>query len=109
MRTRDILAANLKLLMEHHQELRTLKQLVKASGMTNGTLDRIRRAATSVGVDELKPLAEVFDLQPWQLLVEGLDPKDPPVLAQQSERERELYSRLRSVAEDLMNYGKPKT
>jgi transcriptional regulator with XRE-family HTH domain len=107
MRPRDTLAANLKALMQQHANLNTLPKLIQRTGMTNGTLDRIRRAAVSVGVDELEKLAQAFELQPWQLLVEGLDPGNPPVLAQQSVSERELYARLRSAAEAVAQLNKP--
>lgn len=95
--------------MDAHADLNTLPKLIKRTGMTNGTLDRIRRAAVSVGVDELQKLATAFDLQPWQLLVDGLDPNNPPVLAQQSAKERELYTRLRNAAEAVTRLDKPST
>lgn len=67
-RPRDILAANLKLLMAQHPELDTLPKLTAASGVSNGTLDRIRRARVSTRVDELGKLGQAFGLEPWRLL-----------------------------------------
>ena len=66
---RHILAANLRRLMSQHPALDTLPKLTEASGVSNGTLDRIRRAAVATRVDELGRLATAFGVEPWQLLV----------------------------------------
>lgn len=72
-RPRDVLAQNLVTLMAASR-FRTLPDIVKASGgqISNGTLDRIRRKDAATGVDSLKPLADVFGMEAWQLLVPGL-------------------------------------
>ncbi|MEY5098909.1 MAG: hypothetical protein RJA36_1628 [Pseudomonadota bacterium] len=70
---RHILAANLKRLMDAHPELDTLPKVTRASGVSNGTLDRIRRAAVATRVDELEPLAKAFGMHAWQLLVPPAD------------------------------------
>lgn len=72
MRPRDILAENLKKLMEGIPELSTFPQITRAGGGSNGTLDRIRRKAIATNIDNLAPLAKAFGLEPWQLLVETL-------------------------------------
>lgn len=86
MRPRDILAANLKTLMAARDDLARFPDITEASHgkLTNGTLDRIRRADVGVSVDRLDDLAEVFNLQPWQLLVEGLNPEALPRLADEA-------------------------
>lgn len=66
---RHILAENLRRLMASRPDLDTLPKLTAASGCSNGTLDRIRRAVVATRVDELQPLAKAFGLQPWELLV----------------------------------------
>lgn len=40
-----------------------------ALGMTNGTIDRIRRADVNAGIDHLEPLAQALGVEPWELLV----------------------------------------
>lgn len=72
MRPRDVLAENLKKLMAASSRLSTFPQITKAGGGANGTLDRIRRKSIATGVDNLEPLAQVYGLQPWQLLVPTL-------------------------------------
>jgi transcriptional regulator with XRE-family HTH domain len=68
MRPRDILANNLRALMAARPDLGTLPKVTARSGVSNGTLDRIRRSVTSVRVDELDKLSRAFGVEPWQLL-----------------------------------------
>jgi transcriptional regulator with XRE-family HTH domain len=68
MRPRDILAANLRAFMSAQPDLDTLPKLTARSGVSNGTLDRIRRAAVSTRIDEIQHLADAFGVEPWVLL-----------------------------------------
>ncbi len=68
MRPRDILAANLRAFMAARPDLDTLPKLTARSGVTNGTLDRIRRAAVSTRIDELARLADAFGVEPWEMV-----------------------------------------
>jgi transcriptional regulator with XRE-family HTH domain len=68
MRPRDILSANLRALMAVRPDLDTLPKITARSGVTNGTLDRIRRAVVSTRVDELEKLGKAFGVEAWQLL-----------------------------------------
>lgn len=68
MRPRDILSSNLRAMMAAHPELDTLPKITAASGVSNGTLDRIRRAAVSTRIDELERLGRAFGVEPWELL-----------------------------------------
>jgi hypothetical protein len=78
MRPRDVLAENLKKLMAASPKLATFPQITKAGGGANGTLDRIRRKSIATGVDNLEPLAEVYGLDAWQLLVPTLTASAEP-------------------------------
>lgn len=69
MRPRDILAANIKALIERHPSYGSPPELVKASGIPNGTLGRIRKAEVATTVDNLQGLAKAFKVEPWELLV----------------------------------------
>jgi len=68
MRPRDVLATNLRALMAARPDLDTLPKITARSGVSNGTLDRIRRAVVSTRVDELKRLGRAFGVEPWELL-----------------------------------------
>ena len=68
MRPRDILAANLRAFMAARPDLSTLPKITAACGVSNGTLDRIRRAAVSTRIDELDRLGQAFGVEAWELL-----------------------------------------
>lgn len=69
MRPRDILAANIKALIESNPAYGSPAALIKASGIPNGTLGRIRAAQVATTVDNLQGLAVAFKVEPWELLV----------------------------------------
>lgn len=50
-------------------------------GLTNGTVGRMATGESPVNIDAIDDLAAAFGLQPWQLLVEKLNPKALPQLA----------------------------
>lgn len=70
MTLRTLLAQKLKALMANNPTLGTLPKITSASGgrLSNGKLDRIRRAAVTTDIDALQDLADVFGIQPWELL-----------------------------------------
>jgi hypothetical protein len=72
------------------------KIAAKIEGST-GTVARIRTAKTHCQLDTLDKLAAAFDMQPWQLLVPGLDPDAYPVLRTLSAGEAEMYERLKGA------------
>jgi Cro/C1-type HTH DNA-binding domain len=76
--TRATLWRNLSALMSHHWGRENLTRLSRDAGIGPGTASRIKACETSIGLDVLSDIAKVFHLQPWQLLVDGLDPADPP-------------------------------
>lgn len=47
-------------------------------------------------IDVIAAIAARFDLLPWQLLVPGLDPGNPPV-TRMSQQERELYENFKRL------------
>ena len=95
---RDILAANLKALMAAHPRLNTLTKITAAGGPPNGVLDRIRRADSACRIDSLTQLARVFGLEPWQILVPGLDPHRLPQLEMGPDKAHELREHLDAIA-----------
>ena len=90
MRPRDILAANLNALIDGHPTFGSPPALVRASGIPNGTLGRIRTAEVATTVDKLQGLATAFNVEPWVLLV-------PP-----SQREA-----MQKLVQAMETYAKP--
>ncbi len=98
---REVLAENLNRLMDASRDLRTVKQLSARSGVSTGTIDRIRRHEVAAGIDNVGQLAQAFDLEPWQLMVPDLEPTNAPMLAKQDAKLRDLYLKLRSTREAI--------
>lgn len=100
-RARETLAENLSALMAARPSLDTFKKIVAAGGPSNGTLDRIRRMESGCSVDQLDALARVFELDPWQLLVPGLAPNNPPIVRGVTEAEQRLWRKVDGLVREL--------
>lgn len=98
--TKQVLWENLQALMNHHFEKENLSELHRRSKIGLASLDRIKKRETSVGIDTLEKLADVFGLQAWHLLTPRLNPLNPPVIWL-TQTEHELYERMRKAAQQL--------
>jgi hypothetical protein len=98
--TRQILWANLSALMDHHWGKENLGRLAKTAGIGASTCTRLKQQQTSVGVEAVDKIAEVFGLDTWQLLVPNLDPKNPPLLVLTA-AERSFYRQVMNAAKDF--------
>jgi hypothetical protein len=90
------MSANLKLLMAARPGLDTLPKITaKTAGrLSNGKLDRIRRAAVATDIDSVEQLAQAFGLEPWQLLHEALDSTqltDEPAVTHTDDAQRKKW------------------
>lgn len=96
----QIAADNLARLMHARQELGTLEKLEPKAGVGKSTIGRLKNGDVSVGVATLEGVARAFKLEPWQMLVENLDPLAPPILRTSeialSEAERKLIDLYRA-------------
>jgi len=81
MSVKDILAANLKKLMDSDARLRTCDAVGQRSGVSRSTINRVTRGSGGVSVDHAEEIAQAFKLELWQLLSPNLDPQAPPVLS----------------------------
>jgi len=54
--------------MENSQNLRTVDQVAKRSGVGRGTVDRVKKAEVSTTIDKIEALAEAFGVSPAALL-----------------------------------------
>jgi transcriptional regulator with XRE-family HTH domain len=94
----QLLAANINLLMSHpsHTDLSSNPKLGKRTGLGASAISRIRSGHNTT-IESLVKLADAFHLAPWQLLVHGMDPANPPVLLPVSPAEQKLYRRFKSL------------
>ena len=100
--SKAILSTNLSKLMAAHLTLTTQAKVAKEAKVDQKTISRIILKTHSCGVENLEAIAAAFELQSWQLLVPGLDPKSPPV-CEFTQVERDLYKKLRKLVKLLPN------
>lgn len=105
---KQTLADNLVRLM-HKDDAHTMTQaeLARRSKVDQRYIGRLLKAEFNASVKVLERLARSFDLQPWQLLVPGLDPHNPP-FNHVTEAEKRLYERLKEAARMVMDSEPPK-
>lgn len=96
-----VLWQNVKALMDARYGKENLTRLAADAKIGPGTATRIKEQKTSVGLDVLEQIGQAFGVEPWQLLVPGMNPSNPPVLREINGAERELYERLLQAAKDL--------
>lgn len=92
----QVLWQNVSAVMRHHYGKENLNQLIRDCGIGPGTATRIKEQKTSVGIDVLAKIAAAFDLQPWHLLLPGLDASNAPV-SFLTAQERKLHDRLKQA------------
>jgi transcriptional regulator with XRE-family HTH domain len=97
-----VVAANVKALMhaKGNEHLNSNPKLGKKSGLGAGSISRVINGHNAT-LETLEALAKAFGLEPWQLLVEGWTPKNPPALQPISESEKRLYQQFRELRQRL--------
>lgn len=100
MSTKAVLAKNLITLMGQRPSLNTLPKITKATDgrLSNGKLDRVRRAAVATDIDTVEQLAEVFGVSAWQLLQEDLGASGASLTVEASPTAGALGDAMRLVA-----------
>lgn len=94
--TRKILADNLLKIRGERSE----EEFGKSVGISQRTAHRLCKGINAATVDTLAVIAAKLRIAPWQLLVEGLDMANQPVIANLSEDERRLYAKILSAKPD---------
>lgn len=100
--TSAALWGNVLSLMQHHYKEENLSRLAAECGFAQSTATRIKQGKISPGLDKLDLIARRFGLATWQLLVPGMDPRNPPALQPVSNEERALYEKIRAAARDIV-------
>jgi hypothetical protein len=101
---REIFAANLRTLMGDPNDPRRVRQSFLSKSGSNATIGRMLAGAGPNGptLAKLEKVATRFNLQAWQLLIEGLDPSNPPRLERGSDAVvEEFHRRVAKLAEEL--------
>jgi hypothetical protein len=99
-KTATILWENVSELMLHHWNEINLYRLAKEAGIGLGGASRLKDQKTSARLSTVEKLAKVWKLEPWQLLLPDLDPKNIPVtmITDAEKRLYEGFKRVRQVS-----------
>jgi hypothetical protein len=87
-----VVADNLRRLMDHHKH-RTPTAAARYAGISQQQFDRMLKGQ-KVRIDTLECVARGYGLEPYQMLIPGLDPGNPQILRILSPAELRLYSAL---------------
>ncbi len=96
---RQIFAENLKSLMSdkgHSQGF-----LHKKIGVSQSTIGRALSGETASTIDTIDAIANFYDLEPWQMLVDKLDGSNPPMLKEVSDRQMEFFAKIKEAAKEI--------
>jgi len=99
----NTLAANCKMVRGKRSQPKIV-ETAKARGyvIDQGTISRIERAKLTPSLDVLEALAAGLEIEPWQLLITNLNPRNPPILkGAGGTTEKELWKRLQDAAKQL--------
>lgn len=99
--TAKLLGANLEALMKAHPDLSSNPKLSKKTKLSTSTISRLRNGGVEATMATLEVLSAAFHVEPWQLLVAGIDPGNLPVLMSESEAERKLRDHLRELLKEM--------
>ena len=95
MSAKAILAENLSVLKDYYG-LSTLKFAAKCK-VGNGTIGRALLCQSALDIETVETIARACDLEAWQLLAKGLDPRNPHFIHNVSGAEKELYEKMKKV------------
>lgn len=77
----EVVAENLGRLIGYDRSTgrsRIPQDFLAKKGVSQATIGRILRDEVNARIQTIAVIARHFELQPWQLLVDGFDPKPPP-------------------------------
>jgi hypothetical protein len=98
--SRAVLAANLLRMIDATSHAGDRKPSIRAWALDRGLdvrmIDRLTKRQHAITLDKLQEIADACGLQPWQLLIEDLDPGNPPE-ANVTAEDRAMLARLRTL------------
>lgn len=98
-----IVADNVRRLMDYHRH-DTPSAAARYVNVSQQQMDRILKGQR-IRVDTLERVARGYDLEPYQLLIVGLDPANPQVLRSLSPAEERLYRALEEARAEAGKKG----
>lgn len=98
---REVLSENIKNLMISHQLINSQSEISRHCDIPQRTVGRILNGETHATLGSIVGIATAFGLEPWQLLVPGLDPSNLPRLHVLTKEQAEALQSLSRAISDL--------
>lgn len=104
MELKELIAKNLKSLRDSHGLSQTA--FAKHCKVQQRSYGRLENAESWQHLELIDHIAKACDLYAWQLLTPNFNPKNPPILKEASEKERQFYESIKLAAKELSKYEK---
>ena len=98
---RAVVAANVEKMLIHKYGKKSHRQWVQDSGISQGTLARSLNGASGLTLETLESVSKALDLAPYQLLVDILDPGNPPIMPGATSDERKLWDQFLQLKKNI--------
>lgn len=102
MNLKEIISANLKALRSHSQL--SQEEFAKKAGMQQRTYGRLENGENWQHLESLDMISKAYDLHVWQLLIPNLDITNPPMIAKDSDKQKEFYAKIKEAAKELAKF-----
>lgn len=98
---RKVLSDNIKNLMQHHDVLNSQSEIARRCGLPQRTVGRILNGETQANLSSIVGIATAFGIEPWQILVPGLDPSDLPRLRSVPDEQAAAIQKLTKAISEM--------
>ncbi len=88
-------------MLVHKYGDKTHRGWVDASKISQGTLGRALGAGSGLTLETLEAVATALDISPYQLLVDIVDPANPPIIPGATSDERKLWNQFLELRKNL--------
>lgn len=97
---REIVARNIAAIMDNPTTPLTQEAVGKRAGLPQRTVGRLKNGTTAASLTTLAAISRGLGVEPWQLLVPDLDPRNPPIIRPTSQSEQRLYKKFAQLIEE---------
>lgn len=98
---REVVSENIRSLMAAHPVLTSQSEIARHCEIPQRTVGRIINCETQANLGSIVGIATAFGIEPWQLLVPGLNPEKPPHLSFLTIEEANALQALSKAVADI--------
>lgn len=98
---RDVLSRNIEALMDYNPIIKSQSEVSRHCKIPQRTVGRILNGEVHANLSSLVGIATAFGIEPWQLLVPGLNPANLPRLHYLDEQQADALAKLVAAIGDV--------